>query len=80
MVVKTSGTSECWQLTCQAPLDAYSPFLASYLLMVVRIKARETRERWPELDVETEVIGDSKSTNERGLSLVDSLGLSCQYN
>ncbi len=31
---------------------------------------RETRERWPLLTVETEVNGDSKSTNERCPSLV----------
>jgi hypothetical protein len=35
--------------------------------MVVPI---ETRERWPLLTVETEVNGDSKSTNERCPSLV----------
>jgi hypothetical protein len=31
------------------------------------------------LTVETEVNGDSKSTNERGPSLVGSLGLTCRY-
>jgi hypothetical protein len=31
------------------------------------------------LTVETEVNGDSKSTNERGSSLVGSLGFSCRY-
>jgi hypothetical protein len=36
---------------------------------------RETRERWPLLTVEAEVNGDSKSTNERGPSLVGSLGV-----
>ncbi len=40
---------------------------------------RETKEGWPLLTVETEVNGDSKSTNQRGSSLVVSLGLSCQY-
>ncbi len=42
----------------------------------------ETREGWgwPLLTVETEVNGDSKSTNERGPSLVGSMGLSCRYN
>jgi hypothetical protein len=40
---------------------------------------RETREGWPLLTVETEVNGDSKSTNERVLFLVSSLGLSCKY-
>jgi hypothetical protein len=34
---------------------------------------RETREGWPLLTVENEVDGDSKSTNERGPSLVSSL-------
>jgi hypothetical protein len=38
--------------------------------------ARENRDRWPLLTVETEVNGDSKSTNERNPSLVGSLGLS----
>jgi hypothetical protein len=40
---------------------------------------REAKEGWPML-TETEVNGDSKSTNERGPSLVGSLGLSCRYN
>ncbi len=39
---------------------------------------RETREGWPLLTVETEKNGDSKSTNERGPSMVVSLGLSCR--
>ncbi len=43
------------------------------------VATRETGEGWPLLTVETEVNGDSKSTNERGPSLVGSLGLSCQY-
>jgi hypothetical protein len=32
------------------------------------------------LSVEREVNGDSRSVNERGPSLVGSLGLSCSYN
>jgi hypothetical protein len=40
---------------------------------------RETVESWPLLTVEIESNGDSKSTNERGPSLVSSLGLSCRY-
>ncbi len=36
-------------------------------------------ESWPLLTVEIESNGDSKSTNERGPSLVSSLGLSCRY-
>jgi hypothetical protein len=40
---------------------------------------RETKEGWPLLTVETEVNGDSKSTNERGPSLVGSLGLLARY-
>jgi hypothetical protein len=39
---------------------------------------RETREGWALVTVETEVNGDSKSTNERGPFLFDSLGLSCR--
>jgi hypothetical protein len=38
---------------------------------------RETGEGW--LTVETEANGDSKSTKERGLSIVCSLGSLCQY-
>jgi hypothetical protein len=44
-----------------------------------KVLARETREGWPLLTVETEVNGDSKSTNERGPSLAGSLGLLCWY-
>ncbi len=40
---------------------------------------RDTREGWPLLTDETEKNADSKSTNERGPSLVGLLGLSCQY-
>ncbi len=44
------------------------------------VNARETREGWLLLTVETEVNGDSKSTKEkRGPSLVGSYGLSCWY-
>jgi hypothetical protein len=38
------------------------------------VGTRDNREGWPLLTVETEVNGDSKSTNERGPSLVCSLG------
>jgi len=44
-----------------------------------KVLARETREGWPLLTVETEVNGASKSTNERGPSLAGSLGLLCRY-
>ena len=40
---------------------------------------RETREGWSLLTIETEVNGDSMSTNDRGPSLVGALGLSCRY-
>ncbi len=40
---------------------------------------RETRDGWPLLTVEAEMNGDLKSTNERGPSLVGSLGLCCRY-
>jgi hypothetical protein len=40
---------------------------------------RLERGGWPLLTVETEVIGNSKSTNGRGPSLVGLLGLACQY-
>jgi hypothetical protein len=39
----------------------------------------ETIGGWPLLTVETEVNGDSQSTNERGPSLVVSLGFPCRY-
>ncbi len=39
---------------------------------------RDTREGWPLPTVETEANGDSKRTNEKGPSLIDSLGLSCR--
>ncbi len=39
------------------------------------IRNRETREGWPLLTVETEANRDSKSTNERGPSLVVRLSL-----
>ncbi len=38
--------------------------------------SQKTREEWPLLTVATEVNGDSNSTNERGPSLVGSLGRS----
>ncbi len=41
--------------------------------------ARETKDGCAILTVETKVNGDSKSTNERGPSLVGSLGSSCRY-
>ena len=44
------------------------------------VLSRDIREGWPLLTVETEVNRDSKSTNERGPSLVGSSGLSCLYN
>jgi hypothetical protein len=43
------------------------------------VSARETRERWPLLTVETEVNEDSKRANERCPFLVGSLDLSCRY-
>ncbi len=52
-------------------------FVPPVILIVV---ARENnREGWPLLTVETEVNGDSKSTNERGPSLVGSQGSSYRY-
>jgi hypothetical protein len=43
------------------------------------LEQRDYREVWPLLTVETEVTGNSKSTNESGSSLVGSLGLSSRY-
>jgi hypothetical protein len=46
----------------------------------IKAQTRETREGWPPLlTVETEVNGDSRSTNERGPSLVGLLGSLCWY-
>ncbi len=42
-------------------------------------EGRETKEGWPLLTLETKVNGSSKRTNERGPSLVRSLGLSCRH-
>jgi hypothetical protein len=39
----------------------------------------ETKEEWPLLTFETEAVGDSLSKDERGPSLVGSLGSSCRY-
>jgi hypothetical protein len=52
------------------------------LIFVERDKwvIRETREGWPLVTVEIEANGDSKSTNDRGPSLVGSLDSSCWYN
>ncbi len=41
----------------------------------ISVLNRETREGWPLLTVETEKNGNSKTTTERGPSLVGSLGL-----
>jgi hypothetical protein len=46
---------------------------------VLSVFTRETRESWSLQTVKTEVNGDSKSTNERGSSLVGSLGLMCWW-
>jgi hypothetical protein len=45
-----------------------------------RVRTRETREGWPLLTFETEVNGDSKSTNERGTSLIGLFDMSCRYD
>jgi hypothetical protein len=50
-----------------------------YQFLIGTLEQRDYREGWPLLTVETEVNGDSKRTNERGPSLVGSLGLSCRY-
>jgi hypothetical protein len=44
------------------------------------VLSRDIREGWPLLTVETEVNRDSKSTNERGPSLIGSLDSLCRYN
>ncbi len=48
--------------------DSPEPYSVNVLTRSVRVQLRETREGWPLLTVETEVNGDSKSTNERGPS------------
>ncbi len=56
-------------------------FCQAYLSinMFARAGNRKTIDGWPLLPVETEVNGNSKSTNERDPSLVGSLGLLCRY-
>jgi hypothetical protein len=46
---------------------------------MIMMTGRKTREGWPLLTLEIEVNGNWKRTNERGPSLVRSLGLSCRY-
>ena len=46
------------------------------LVLLDHLLNRETREGWPLLTLKNEVNGDSKSTNERGPSLVGLLGSS----
>ncbi len=48
---------------------------------IILLTPRETREGRPLLTVETEVNGDSRSTNQmkEALPLVDSLGSKCRY-
>jgi hypothetical protein len=62
--------------------DRFILYLATFVKIYARaafvVYSKETREGWPLLTVETEVNGDSKSTNERGPSLVGSLCLSCR--
>jgi hypothetical protein len=63
----------------------YKRFLSYWMLKSAQFKiyvfflTRETREGWPLLSVETEAHGDSRSTHERGPSLVGSLGSLCRY-
>jgi hypothetical protein len=54
----------------------YQPFVHVFHEVLAE---RPESGAWPVLAVETETNGDSKSTNERGLSLVASLGFSCRY-
>ncbi len=63
---KLTGVAQCSQplLICM-PLSNLSRFHCDQ-----GVKTRENREGRPLLTVETEVNGDSKSTNERGPSLV----------
>ncbi len=42
-------------------------------------RTRQTRDGWLLMIDETELNGDSTSTNERGPSLVGYLGLACRY-
>jgi hypothetical protein len=47
-------------------LSTYYEIISIHYRYIGLVLIRETREGWPLLTVETEVIGDSKSTNERG--------------
>ncbi len=56
------------------------PYFVLQLETYFRLTATvATREGWPLLIVETEANGDLWSTNERGPSLVGSLGSLCRY-
>jgi hypothetical protein len=62
----------------RSPPSGISNIRSALLHQCEREKSR-VREGWPLLTVETEVNGESKSTNERGPSLVGSLGSPCWY-
>ncbi len=57
-------------------MDICIGFCIVYFLFALSYVPRETREGWPKLTVETEANGDSRSTYERGPSLV----VRCRYN
>jgi hypothetical protein len=78
-----TGNSRTFFLRCSSCSTCYSIFghqeWGGGEVGRVVARTRETREGWPLLNVETEATGDSKSTNERGSSLVGSSGSSCRY-
>ncbi len=57
-------------------LIAYYSSGKRYGFETTHARSRENRDRWPLLTVETEANGDSRSTYQRGPSLVGSLGSS----
>jgi hypothetical protein len=66
--VVTSNTQR--DVKKRGPFSLYSLYDCSIQFIRKTEGTRETREGWPLLTVETELNGDSKSTKERGPSLV----------
>ncbi len=62
-----SCADEGLEITCPYQLSSPRTFQS---VIKFDLAVKEPREGWPLLIVETEVNGDSKSTNERGSSLV----------
>jgi hypothetical protein len=66
----------CTSCTCSrmCVLKSFVLTMRKMSVLLMNVENRNTREGWPLLTAETDVNGDSKRTNERGSSLVGSLG------